>query len=112
MNHDDILTAVDVADVRAAVVKTRRRVLRAAVATPILVALLAWLLVYYVKVSSVAISTFVAAMLLLLGVPVYVHWWRHYRSIIWQLDVLAQRVASGETVYGSKVSFHPHGEPN
>jgi len=108
MDNDDVLRAEDVADVRAAVLKTRRRVLGLAAVTPILAALLVWLAVYYLKLHNVAASTFVAAIFLLLGVLVFVHWWRHYRSILRQLDLVAQRVASGETVYGSKVAFHSY----
>ena len=108
MDNDDILRVEDVADARAAVLKIRRRVLVTAVVTPILAAVLVWLLVYYLKLHNVATSTFVAAIFLMLGVPVFFHWWRHYRSILLQLDLVAQRVASGETVYGSKVAFHSY----
>jgi hypothetical protein len=106
MDNDDVLRSEDVATVRSAVLKTRRRVLGAAVVTPILAAVFVWLVVYYVKFHNVAASTFVAAIFLLLGVPVFVHWWRHYRTILRQLDLVAQRVSSGEIVYGSKVAFH------
>jgi membrane protease YdiL (CAAX protease family) len=108
MDNDDILRIEDVSDARAEVLKTRRRVLGAAVVTPILSAALVWLLVYYLKTHNAAASTFVAAIFLLLGVPVFVHWWRHYRSILRQLDLVAQRVANGETIYGSKVPFHSY----
>lgn len=106
MDDDDILRVEDVAVVRAAVLVTRRRVLYAATAAPILAALCVGLAVYYLKLHNVAASTLVAAIFLLLGVPVFLHWWRHYRSILRQIDVIAQRVASGETLYGSKVAFH------
>jgi len=108
MENDDILRIEDVADARAAVLKIRRRVLGAAVVTPVLAAAAVWLLVYYLKTHNAAASTFVAAIFLLLGVPVFVHWWRHYRSILWQVDLVAQRVAGGEIVYGSKVAFHSY----
>jgi len=108
MDNDNVLRPEDVADVRAAVLKTRRRVLGLATVTPIMAALLVWLLVYYLKLHDVAASTFVAAIFLLLGVPVFVHWWRHYRSILGQLDLVARRVTSGETVYGSPVAFHSY----
>ena len=39
---------------------------------------------------------FVAAVFLLLGTVVVVRWWRHYRRILGQIDIIAQRVASGE----------------
>ena len=108
MDDDDVLRAEDVAGVRAAVLKARRRVLAAAALAPILAALLVGFVVYYVKLHSVAAFAFVAAVFLLLGAPVFIHWRRHYRSILVQLDLVAQRVASGETVYGSKVAFHSY----
>jgi len=108
MDNDDILRAEDVADARTAVLKTRRRVLGVAAVAPIFAALLVWISVYYLKLHSVTASTFFAAIFLLLGIPVFVHWWRHYRSVLGQLDLVAQRVASGETVYGSKVAFHSY----
>ncbi len=69
MHNNDILRAEDVADVRAAVLKTRRKVLVAAAVTPILAALLVGLAVYYLKLHNVAASALVSALFLLLGVP-------------------------------------------
>ena len=108
MDSDDILTIEDVADARAAILSSRRRVLGAAIITSALAAALVWLLVYYLKLHNVAASTFVAAIFLVFGAAVFVHWWRHYRSILLQLEVVAQRVAGGETVLGSKVAFHSY----
>ena len=106
MDNDDVLRAEDLIDARAAVLKTRRRVLGVAAVTPLLAALFVWSFSYYLKLYNVAASTFVAAIFLLLGMLVFVHWWRRYRSILRQLDVIDQRVASGEIVHGSKVAFH------
>lgn len=39
---------------------------------------------------------FVAAVFLLLGTVVVVRWWRHYRRILGQADIIDQRVASEE----------------
>jgi hypothetical protein len=109
MDDDDVLRVEDLADVRAAVLKTRRRVLVAAVAAPILAALLIGPAVYYLKLHNIATSVLVAAVFfILLGVPLFIHWWRHYRTILGQLDIVAERVASGEAVYGSKVAFHSY----
>ena len=108
MSNDDVLIFEDIASVRAAVFKTRRKVLRAAVVTPISAALFVWLVVYHLKFHNIAASTFIAAMFPLLGALGFVHWWRHYRSILRQLDIVAHRVANGETVYGSKVAFHSY----
>ena len=108
MDNDDILKTEDVANVRAALLVTRRRVLSAATVVPISAALLVWLTVYYLRLHNAAASTLIAAIFLLLGVAVFVHWWRHYRSILRQVDLIALRVESGETVYGSKVAFHSY----
>lgn len=108
MDNDDVLRVQDVADVRAEVLKTRRRVLVVAAVTPILAAILVALAIYYLKLHNVAASMFVALIFLLLGAPVFVHWWRHYRSILRQLDLVAERIASGEAVHGSKMAFHPY----
>ena len=108
MHNDDVLRVEDVAEARAAVLKSRYRVLVMAIVTPILAAAFVWILVYYLKFDNASGSTLVAAIFLLLGVPVFVHWWRHYNSMLTQLDLVAQRVASGETVYGSKVAFHSY----
>ncbi|HPN78824.1 hypothetical protein [Dokdonella sp.] len=108
MDNDDVLKSKDIVVVREWVVKERRRVLSAAAITPIFASLFVWLLVYYLKSHNASMSTLGAIAFLLLGVPVFVHWWRHYRSILRQLDLIAQRVASGETVYGSKVEFHSY----
>src|SRR5690554_4142589 len=106
MDNDDIVQIQDVADVRASVLRTRRRVLAAAVATPVLVALLVFLVAYYFTSLGTAASFVLAAAFLLLGVPVFIHWLRHYQSVLGQLEALDHRVSGGETVYGSQVAFH------
>ncbi|WP_132982889.1 hypothetical protein [Thermomonas haemolytica] len=105
MDNDDILRAEDIADARVTVLKIRRKVLGLTAATSVLAAVAVGIAVYYLKLHNVAASTFVGAIFLMLGVPTFVHWWRHYRSILEQLDLVAQRVARGELVYGSQVAF-------
>ena len=107
MDHDDVLRVEDVAQVRAMVVKARRRVLFAASVTPILSAVLVGLLAN-LKLHSFAASSFVGAVFLLIGVPIFVHCWRHYRSILSQLDAVARQVERGQTVHGSAVAFHSY----
>jgi len=108
MDNDDVLRSEDVADVRIAVLQIRRRVLLGTSAVSIIAAVVIGLVVYYFKFHNVAASTFVAAMFFLLGAFVVLRWWRHYRSVLEQIDDIAQRVASGETVYGSKVAIHSY----
>ena len=108
MDNDDVLRVEDVADVRSVVLKTRRRVLGMSVVTTLLAAVLVWILAYYLMFQNIAASTIAAAVFLVLGAFVFVHWWRHYRSIFRQLDLFSQRVAGGETVYCSKMTFHSY----
>lgn len=108
MGNDDIVQVQDVAAVRAFVLRTRRKVLVTAVATPLLAALLFLFISYYFSSLGSSASLFLAAIFALLGVPVFIHWHRHYQSILRQLDSLDRRVSSGETVYGSQVAFHSY----
>jgi len=108
MDNDDVLRSEDVAYVRVAVLQVRRRVLLGTAAVSIVAAVAMGLVVHYFKFHNAAASTFVAAIFLLLGAFVVFRWWRHYRSVLGQIDVIAQRVASGETVYGSKVAIHSY----
>lgn len=108
MDNDDVLRPEDVAYVRTAVLQVRRRVLLGTAAASIIAAAVMGLVVHYFKFHNVAASTFVAAVFLLLGAFVVLRWWRHYRSVLGQIDDIAQRVASGETVYGSKAAIHSY----
>jgi Flp pilus assembly protein TadB len=108
MDNDDIVQTQDVAVVRASVLRTRRKALAAAVATPVLAALLIFLLAHYFTSLGTTASLALAAVFLLLGVPVLIHWMRHYQSVLEQLEALDHRVLSGETVYGSQVAFHSY----
>ena len=108
MDNDDVLRVDDVAQVRMAVVKVRRRVLLLATATPVASAVVVGCLAN-LKLHSVGASSFVGLVFCFgVGVPVFLHWWRHYRSILAQLDAVERRVASGETVYGLGVAFHSY----
>lgn len=108
MDNDDIVHIQDVAAVRASVLRTRRKVLATAVITPLLVAFLAFLAVHHLTSLGAAASLVLAAVFLLFGIPVFIHWLRHYQIILRQLDALDHCVSSGETVYGSQVAFHSY----
>jgi len=108
MDIDDVLRSEDVAYVRIAVLQIRRRVLLGTAAASLVAAVVIGLAAYYFKFNSVSASIYVAAVFLLLGALVVIHWWRHYRRVLGQIDIIAQRVASGETVYGSKVAIHSY----
>lgn len=108
MSDNDVVRAEDLAVVRASISQTGRRVITAAVVTPLAAGFTVGLLVYYLKSYNFAASAFIAALSVLLGVPVLIHWWRHYRRIFGQLDLLEQRLRNGEIIYGSQVAFHSH----
>ena len=108
MDNDDVLRSEDVAYVRIAVLQIRRRVLLGTAASSLVATVVIGLAAYYFKFNSVSASIFVASVFLVLGALVVIRWWRHYRSILGQIDIIAERVASGETVYGSKVAIHSY----
>ena len=108
MSNDDVIRAEDLATVRVVVSRLRRRVMIAAVLTPIVAGLTVALIIYYLKVPSLAVSGLIVGIFVLLGVPVLIHWRRHYRIIFKQLDILEQRINRGEIVYGSEVEFHSY----
>ena len=108
MDNNDIVQVQDVAAVCTSVLQTRRKVLAAALATPVLAALLAFPFAYYFtalgrrRFARTCYCIFVAC------VPVFIHWLRHYQSVLRQLDALDRRVLSGEIIYGSQVAFHSY----
>ena len=108
MSNDDVVRAEDLAAIRAIVGRARRRVMIAAVLTPIVAGLTVALIIYYLKAPSLAVSGLILGIFVLLGVPVLIHWRRHYRIIFKQLDALEHRVSGGEIVYGSEVEFHSY----
>lgn len=108
MQNDDIVRIKDLFAVRASVLRARRRVLVTAFVTPLLCTLLLLLLLYRFTslggtASLVLISVFVIG-----GIAVFVHWQRHYRSVLQQLDALDRKVSGGEVVYASQVAFHSY----
>ena len=108
MDNDDVLRSEDVAHVRIEVLQIRRRVLLGTAAASIVAAAVIGLVVYYFKLHNVVASMLVSAVFLVLGALVVFRWWRHYRSVLGQIDIIAQRVANGEIVYGSKVAIHSY----
>jgi hypothetical protein len=105
---DDVILEKDILAAKSAVVKIRRKVLAAALLVPVLAGLVAGCLAYYLKLQNVTAAALVAAIFVVLGVPVYLHWRRHYRGVLQQLDVLGQRVRNGEVLHASQVAFHSY----
>ncbi|MNN63039.1 hypothetical protein D3C81_1783870 [compost metagenome] len=108
MDNDDIVQIQDIAAARASVLQTRRKVLATALIHPLILALLAFIAVHSITSLDSVASLVLLAVLVLLGIPVFIHWLRHYESILEQLDALESLVSSGETVYSSQVAFHSY----
>ena len=96
----------DLSDVRKAVSAMRSRsILAAGVGGVIFSAFVvaAWL---WLRPSEVSAAIFLAAVTyLLFGLPLLVHWVRHWRRIYQRLEDVELRVQAGEVVYGSQVQF-------
>ena len=109
MEDDDIVRTESLISVRAV---TRRMAVRVIVASVLAGALgggLFALLVYiFAGPSQLWLAYASAAIFTYLGLHQAMSWYKHYRSIWRQLDVLEDRVRSGETIYGSQVRFHSY----
>ncbi len=96
----------DLSDVRKTVSAMRSRsILAAGVGGVIFSAFVvaAWL---WLRPSEVSAAIFLAAITyLLFGLPLLVHWVRHWRRIYQRLADVELRVQAGEVVYGSQVQF-------
>jgi len=109
MEDADVVDKQSVGRVRAVTRSTARGVVLVALLSGAAAGLLAWGLVYVVYGSERLTTTwFALAVFPALGIYQAVHWWRHYRSILQQLDALEARVEGGEVVYGSQVKFHSY----
>ena len=109
MEDDDIVRTESLISVRAV---TRRMAVRVIVASVLAGALgggLFAVLVYaFAGPSQLWLAYASAAIFTGLGLYQAMGWYRHYRSIGRQLDVLEDRVRCGETIYGSQVRFHSY----
>jgi hypothetical protein len=109
MDDSDVVTLETLKRVRAITTREARRVLLvAALAGPIAGAFA--LLVAYAVYGALqpGVAMIVAGAFVLIGVQQVVHWARHYRSIMRQLDALGIRMSGGELVHGSQVRFHSY----
>lgn len=107
MDTDDIVDREVISRVRAVTAGQARRVVAVAVLAGLVGGALMAAIVYWLY-GSQAKAAVVLGVFVLLGLWQAIHWGRHYRSILGQLEVLERRVASGETVYGSQVRFHSY----
>lgn len=106
MDSSDRVSLDDLSEVRKAVSVMRlRSVLAAAVGGVIFSGFVVatWLWLRPGEVSAAAFLA--AATYLLFGLPLLVHWVRHWRKIHRRLAEVEQRIRAGEVVYGSQVQF-------
>jgi hypothetical protein len=109
MEDDDIVQLEDLATVRAITSRAARRTLIVAALIGPAAGLLVFGLVYALYGSErLDVAYLIGGLFSLLGIPQFVHWFRHYRSIAQQLDAVERRVKNGERIYGSQVGFHSY----
>jgi uncharacterized protein involved in cysteine biosynthesis len=110
MNEEDRVCQEDLDATQAAVRRMYHRSMAAAVLGGLLFSVICALLTYFVPAGRSLNAAAVVGLLtwLLFGIPLAMHWRRHYRSIFRQLAQLQQRVLAGEVVNGSQVGFHRH----
>lgn len=106
MDSTDRLTLQDLADTSRVVARMQSRCLLAAsvggILFSILVAVL-WLWVYPTELGiaiPLAGITWVA-----FGLPLLIHWLRHWRRVQMRLRSVEEQVRAGQVVYGSQVQF-------
>ncbi|WP_313419096.1 hypothetical protein [Stenotrophomonas sp.] len=106
MDSSDRISLDDLPDVRKAVSVMRLRSILAAGAGGIIFSafvVAAWL---WVRPGEVSAAIFLAVVsYVLFGLPLLVHWVRHWRRIYQRLADVELRVQAGEVVYGSQVKF-------
>ncbi|WP_437839901.1 hypothetical protein [Sorangium sp. So ce1153] len=109
MEDSDIIKLDNLDRVRSIAARTARRVLVTValswLAIAALMAVFAYALYGPVRVVIACIAGGVSVVLGLFHV---VHWVRHYRAVMRQLDELEHRIKKGEIVYGSQVQFHSY----
>ena len=106
MDSSDRITLQDLKETRRVVARMRMRSVLAAGAGGILFSvLLAMLLLWRNPLESDAAVLVAGLSWLLFGLPLLVHWLRHWRKIQSRLRAVEEQVKSGEVVYGSQVQF-------
>lgn len=105
MDNDDILRPGDVIDARASVLRTRRKVLIAAIIAPLVASLVVFVVLHHLLSRGIAVSGAFVIGFVLTGALSFLHWLRHYRRILRTLDDIERRVAAGEVILGSEVGF-------
>ena len=106
MESSDRISLDDLSYVRKTVSVMRSRSILAAAAGGFIfsaIVVTAWLLL---RPHEIYAAIFLAATTyLLFGLPLLVHWVRHWRKVYQRLADVELRVQAGEVVYGSQVHF-------
>lgn len=107
MDENDIVDLRSIARARSITTNQARRVVTAAFLTGVAGGILAAAVAYWAY-DRLATASVMFGVFTLLGAWQAIHWTRHYRNIMRQLDGLERRVAHGETIYGPQVKFHSY----
>jgi membrane protease YdiL (CAAX protease family) len=106
MESSDQLVPEDLEAVGIAVARMRRRSLLAAALGGVVFSVVVFLLWLWLHPRELQAAAFLAlATYICFGLPLFVHWLRHWRKIERKLSDVTDRVKAGEIVYGSQVSF-------
>ena len=109
MEDDDIVDKRSVQNVRAVTKRTALKTILLSVLIGLAAGLVMAAVVYAVYGAERVATTWLAlAGFPAMGVYQAVHWFRHYHSILRQLDALEKRVVAGEVIYGSQFKFHSY----
>ena len=109
MEEDDIVDKRSVENVRAITKRTARKTILLSIFIGLAAGLFTAAVVYAVYGAERVATTWVAlAVFPAIGLYQAVHWFRHYRCILRQLDALEKRVIGGEVIYGSQFKFHSY----
>ena len=106
MDSSDLLTLQDLADTRRAVARMRSRSLLVAGVGGILFSVLIAVLWLWRHPTEGSVAVLLAGISwLIFGLPLLIHWLRHWRRIQLCLRSVEEQVISGQAVYGSQVRF-------
>ncbi|MDC0683062.1 hypothetical protein [Sorangium atrum] len=109
MEDSDIIKLDNLDRVRSITAGTARRVVATAALCWLAVAAVAAGLTYALYGPElVAVTTMCSGVFVVLGLFNVVHWVRHYKAIMRQLDELEHRINQGEIIYGSQVRFQSY----
>jgi hypothetical protein len=106
MDTSDRVTLSDLDQVRGVVARMRNRSVLASALGGLLFSAMVAAACLWRHPTEISIAiVLAAATYLLFGVPLLIHWVRHWRKIARRLSEVEAQVRAGEVVYGSQVQF-------